>query len=248
MPVCLYWAKVAKNFIVCVEVTIFVKNNEESGVSKPKEHIIVIGRQFGSGGREIGRLLASQLGVPYYDKELLREAAKRFGYRHELLEKADERRPSPFRALFDAGYGSPTYGLSGLGRERLYLAQSEVIRRIVAEGPCVIVGRTADYIVRDDERLTSVFLHCDDAARARRIIGRHDCADEAAAIEMARKRDRHRENYYNYFTGRKWGHAANYHLTLDVSKLSAEAAAKLILHFLELKEAETENNTNPKKG
>lgn len=217
-------------------------------MSTPKEHIIVIGRQFGSGGREIGRLLAKRLGVPYYDKELLLEAAKRLGFRHELLEKADERRPSRFRALIDAGYGSPTFGLAGLGRDRIYLAQSEVIRRIVAEGPCVIVGRTADYIARDDSRLTSIFLHCDDAARARRIVGRHDCADEEAAIEMAHKRDQHREKYYNYFTGRRWGHAANYHLTLDVSRLTADAAVSLIMQFLELKGAGSGSQANPKEG
>lgn len=201
-----------------------------------KNHVIVIGRQFGSGGREIGRMLAQKLDIPYYDRELLSEAAKRLGFRHELFEKADERRPSPFRALFDAGYGSPTYGLSSLGRERLYLAQSEVIGRIAAEGPCVIVGRTADYILRDDSRLTSIFLHSDDKTRAKRIIRRHDCIDEETAIEMAKKRDRHRENYYNYFTGRKWGYSANYHLTLDVSYLSVEEAVRLILQYLELKD------------
>lgn len=215
---------------------------------EPNGHIIVIGRQFGSGGREIGRLLAKRLSVPYYDKELLSEAARRLGFRHELFEKADERCPSPLRALFDAGYGCPTYGLSGIGRERLYLAQSEIIRRIVAEGPCVIVGRTADYIARDDDRLASIFLHCDDSARARRIVARHDCADEEAAIEMAHKRDRHRESYYNYFTGRKWGQASNYHLTIDVSQLTVDAVVKLILQFLELKSAKPGNKANKMEG
>ncbi len=195
--------------------------------------IIVIGRQYGGGGRKIGRELARRFDVPYYDKELLAEAAERMGMPHELLRQADERRPSALRSLLSLSLGvSDTYGLPPLGREALYEAQSRVIRQIASEGGCVIVGRTADYVLRDHPSMVSLFLHAPEEVRIERVMGRGECTEPRVAKERLRQADRQREDYYNYFTGRNWGHARNYHLTLDSSLLSEEETVDLLEAFI----------------
>lgn len=201
------------------------------------EHIIVIGRQFGCGAREAGKILSRRLGIPYYDKELLSEAASRLGFDKEIFAKADEKRPSFLRFFTGSSAGTPVFSTSGLSPEKIYEFQSMVIAKIIEEGACVIVGRTADYIARNDSRLVSVFLHASEESRASHIIRRGDADSIEKSIEMGRRRDKERENYYNYFTGRRWGHASNYHLTLDASTLSAEDIADLILAFIEKRDA-----------
>jgi cytidylate kinase len=192
--------------------------------------VIVIGRQFGSGGRRIGRLVAEELGIPYYDKELLSEAASRLGFAPEIFAAADEKRPSPFSSLLQGMYGiADNFHTTSMCGEELYHEQSRIIRGICEEGPCVVVGRTADYIMRDHPGLLSIFLHAPIESRARLIISRGDAADLQHASDLARKRDRDRENYYNYFTGGRWGHASNYHLTLDASALSDRLIADIII-------------------
>lgn len=201
-----------------------------------QDHIIVIGRQFGCGAREAGKILSQRLGIPYYDKEIISEAASRLGFDKELFAKADEKRPSFLRFFAGSSAGAPLFSGSGLTSEKIYEFQSMIIARIIKEGACVIVGRTADYIARDDERLVSVFLHASEEARANHIMNRGDADTIEKSIEMGRKRDKERESYYNYFTGRHWGHASNYHLTLDASTLSGEDIADMILAFIEKKD------------
>lgn len=199
-----------------------------------KDFIIVIGRQFGSGGREIGRKLAEKLSVAYYDKQLLAEAAKTFGLQSEVLARSDEKRPSMLRAFLGSSYGNTSdFGQWGtMSPDQLYTVQSHVIERICEAGPCVIVGRTADYICRDNPRLASIFLHAPAEFRARRIMDRGEAKSLDEAMKLARKRDKDREDYYNYYTGKKWGGASNYHLSLDSSLLPAEETAELIIAFL----------------
>lgn len=204
-----------------------------------KDFVIVIGRQFGSGGREIGRRIAEKLGIPYFDKNLLAEAAKAFGFDKDVLADADEKRPSFIRTFLGSSYGNTSdFGCWGsLSPDALYDVQSRVIGRICHAGPCVIVGRTADYIARELTNLFSVFIHSPEAHRARRIVMRNDAADEAEAIRIAKKADSKRESYYNYYTGRRWGAASNYHLSLDASMLSMEETVDLIISFLEARAA-----------
>ena len=154
-----------------------------------KDFVIVIGRQFGSGGREIGRRIAEKLGIPYFDKNLLAEAAKAFGFDKDVLADADEKRPSFIRTFLGSSYGNTSdFGCWGsLSPDALYDVQSRVIGRICHAGPCVIVGRTADYIARELTNLFSVFIHSPEAHRARRIVMRNDAADEAEAIRIAKK-------------------------------------------------------------
>lgn len=198
----------------------------------PDHTVIVIGRCFGAGGRAIGRELSAILGVPCYDDELLKEAAREFGFPSEVFARADEKRPPLFKRLVSQAYGVQEAYVPTVTSENLYQAQSRVIRQIASRGPCIIIGRTADYILRDFPGLVSVFLHAPLAFRARKIVERDDAPSVEDAIELARRKDRSRQEYYNYLTGRRWGCASNYDLTLDSSLLPVEAIASIIATFV----------------
>ncbi|MDE5875517.1 MAG: cytidylate kinase-like family protein [Muribaculaceae bacterium] len=210
---------------------------EESRIpDADKGPVIVLGRQFGSGGRRIGQMLASRLGWDYYDKELLAEAAKHLGFSPDIFAANDEKRPSYFNSFLQGVYGIPSnFHNSSVGSSSLYAAQSEVIRKIGDKGRCVIVGRTADYVLRDHPGLLSIFLHSPIEHRAARIVERNDATTPAQAAELARRHDRDRENYYNFFTGRHWGHADNYHVSIDASLFSDEDIADMIINLVEKK-------------
>ena len=200
----------------------------------PTDFAIVLGRQFGAGGRKLGHLLSERLGASYYDKEMLCRAAERYGFRPGIFDRADERRPSLLQSLlcfnFESAAGS--YSTTAMGASELYQAQSHVIAELAKEGPCIFVGRTADYVLRDHKCLISVFLHADEDTRASSIIGRGDCSTEREAIEMARRNDRLRQDYYTYFTGRQWGVASNYDLSLNMGRITTETAADIIEQLL----------------
>ena len=204
-------------------------------MKEAKDHIIVIGREFGAGGRKLGREIAHRLGIPYYDKELLSEAARRLGFKQEIFDLADERRPSILHALLNFNFNSPTahFSTSSMNAEDLYALQSRVIRQIAAQGPCVIVGRTADYILREHPNLVSVFVHADPKIRAQRILERGDASSIDDAQALAIRMDKLRREYYNYFSGKKWGHSSSYHLSIDSSRHSAENLASNVIHFIE---------------
>ncbi|MBD5217024.1 MAG: cytidylate kinase-like family protein [Bacteroidales bacterium] len=204
-------------------------------MKEAKDHIIVIGREFGAGGRKLGREIAHRLGIPYYDKELLSEAARRLGFKQEIFDLADERRPSILHALLNFNFNSPTahFSTSSMNAEDLYALQSRVIRQIAAQGPCVIVGRTADYILREHPNLVSVFVHADPKIRAQRIMERGDASSIDDAQALAIRMDKLRREYYNYFSGKKWGHSSSYHLSIDSSRHSAENLASNVIHFIE---------------
>lgn len=194
--------------------------------------IIVIGRQFGSGGRALGGIIAEKLGVPFYDKELIDEAARRYGMLSDFVAQADERKPSAFRTFIEtclgntpADFTTSSYSLNP------YRIQSQTIELLAGKGGAVFVGRTADYVLRSNKNVTSIFVHASDEERAKRIMERGDCSDKGSAIELAHKKDRLREEYYNYYTGRHWGHSSNYHLSVDASLLPLEDLADLVIDF-----------------
>lgn len=200
-----------------------------------RDFTIVIGRCFGAGGRAIGKRLSDSLDIPFFDNELLKEAAEEFGFSRSVFVRVDERRPSFLRRLVTQSYGvQEAFGAETFNPETLYQAQSRVIRAIAKKGPCIIIGRTADYILRDFPNLVSVFFHAPLAYRAQKIVERGDAASDIEAIELARQKDRQRQDYYNYFTGRRWGEASNYDLTLDSSLMTPQQCADLICSFLEL--------------
>lgn len=192
-----------------------------------KDFVVVVGRQYGSGGRKLAGELARRLGATYYDRELLSEAASRLGFAPAIFHVADERRPSLFRGSLMHALGVAG-GADTLSGEGIFQAQSEVLQALATSGRHVIVGRAADYVLRSHPHMASIFLCAPIEYRARNIIERGECADQAHAMELARKADRRREDFYNYFTSRHWGHADNYHLTLDASHLSLPQQADMV--------------------
>lgn len=199
-------------------------------------YVITLGRQFGCGAREIGQLVAKQLGIEYYDKELLLEAAKQSGVAPDIFEASDERTPKFFTSLwsFNLGYYSGTLfsNDSPIKEDNIYQAQSEVMIELAKKGPCIIVGRSADYILRDKCNVISVFLHSSIEDRIKRIIARGDCDNEKDAREMALKQNKLRANYYNFYTDKHWGECESYDLSVDCSKLNTETTVKLIVDYV----------------
>lgn len=205
-------------------------------MEETEKKIIVIGRQFGSGGRKIGMAVARKLNIPYYDKVIISKVAARYGYDPEILLNADEKKPSLFGSLIPGKYGiMDNYATSPISKESLYEAQTHVIRQICEEGSCVIVGRTADYVMREHPGLISVFIHAPLKWRAQNVLRRGEAKDEQQAMINAKKADSDRQGYYNYFTGRNWGVANNYHLTIDGSKFDTDQIADIICQMAQNK-------------
>ena len=205
-----------------------------------KKCIITIGRQFGSGGRYVGRLLAEKLGVPFYDKELLSEAAKQSGICEEILEDHDEK---PTRSLLCSlvtgmqhHVGSGNFYMDMPLNHRIFLAQFDAIRKLAEEGSCVIVGRCADYVLREDPDAVSVFVKADMPSKVARAV-KYYGVEEDKAEERIRKADKQRASYYNYYATATWGDVDNYDLVVDTGVLGVEGAVELIAKFLELREA-----------
>ena len=174
--------------------------------------VITIGRQFGSGGRYVGRMLAEKLGIPFYDKELLSEAAKQSGICEEIFEDHDEK---PTRSLlFNLVTGMQVHGDAGSYymdmplNHKIFLAQFDAIRSIADKGPCVIVGRCADYILQDKDKCLKVFIHADMAFRAKRIVEVYG-EREQSPEQRLRDKDKRRAAYHRFYTNMKWGYAQN---------------------------------------
>lgn len=200
--------------------------------------LIVIGRLYGSGGRSIGHELAKRLGVKCYDRTLLSEAAASMGFDHEVFAVKDEKRPSLFRSALSFAYGAFTSAdQSSMSDEKIYQYQSEVIRAICNRESCVIVGRTADYVMRRHPRMLSMFIHAPLSDRVKEIIKRREAGNRQEAEELAARRDRQREAYYNYYSNSSgWGQASNYHLCMDSTRVNMEALTALVKDTLKIKE------------
>lgn len=202
-----------------------------------KRIIISIGRQFGAGGRRVGQALAKRLDIAYYDRELILEAAKEYGFAPEFFEENDEKSASFsgnvlqwMESLVTGGMGSKNY----LSQDALFEMQASAIRKIAEEKSCVIVGRCSDYVLRDNPNCFSVFLHSSDEDRARRIQERSQISKEEAFAKM-KAQDKKRAAYYNFYSNKTWGDAATYDLSLNVSALGIEKCVEIILVFMENK-------------
>ncbi len=208
------------------------------------DQIITIGRQFGSGGRYIGRKVADRLGIAFYDKELLAEAAKESGISEQLFENVDEQAVNSILYSLALGAYASANKLTPLSdismNDRLFQLQAGIIRRIAQEHPAVIVGRCADYILRDHPHCLNVFIHAPIEARVKRAVQYYGL-DPATAKDSILKMDKKRVNYYNYYSSKKWGLANGYHLSLDSDAVGIDGAVQLICDFLELEEAENKN-------
>jgi cytidylate kinase len=201
------------------------------------ETIITIGREYGSGGREIGRKLAQELGITFYDKNLLARAAKESGFCKELFEKQDEKPTNSFlyslvMDTYSFGYSSAAFSDMPLNH-KVFLAQFDTIKKIADEGPCVIVGRCADYALEEYSNCIHVFIHANMNTKIRRIAAKHDLTD-AKAKELIHKTDKKRASYYNYYTNKKWGECKEYDLSINSTVLGTEGSIEIIKNFIEL--------------
>ena len=202
--------------------------------------IYTIGRQFGSGGKEIGIKLAEKLGIKCYDRELLELAAKDSGLCQELFENHDEKPTNSFlyslvMDTYSLGYSSSSYMDIPINH-KVFLAQFDSIKKLAEKGSCVIVGRCADYALEDFDNCVSVFIHGDIKNRAERISKLQEISVEKAT-DLILKTDKRRASYYNYYSNKKWGDSKSYQLCIDSSAIGVDAAVDLIIDFGEKKAA-----------
>ncbi|HNR28415.1 MAG TPA: cytidylate kinase-like family protein [Bacteroidales bacterium] len=197
--------------------------------------VICLGRQMGSGGYIAGKMIASALGLFFYDKELLYYAAKESGLCEEIFENADEKvtrglsRALNAQDFLGGAFFDPM--TAPLSRDRIFSIQSGVIRKIASEQSCLIIGRCADYILRDHPRMRSVFIHAPLPLRIANIAERRGISPEEAEA-CIHKEEKKRAAYYNYFTNKEWGKADSYHFSLDAGLLGLDNCARLAAHLI----------------
>lgn len=200
--------------------------------------IITIGREYGSGGRELGELLAKRLGIAYYDKEILSRAAQESGICEEVMEAHDEKGALSGLLGATASIGGAMSGV-GFGmqvpmNQRIFQAQFDAITQLAQEGPCVFVGRCADYVLRGRPNVTHVFIYASLEHRVERIM-RVEGVDEDKARELIKKTDKQRRSYYNFYADGNWGLRSNYDLMLRTDGHSLEELVELIAAYAHIK-------------
>ncbi len=198
--------------------------------------VINIGRSLGSGGRAIGKLLAKEFGIDYYDREILALAAKESGFCPEVFEKSDEKNRF-LRTLGNiipfVGSGSAYYD-NELSNENLFRIQSDAIRKAASERSCIFIGRCADYVLREHPRCVNVFVTADMDYRVSKVAEWENCSREKA-LDIIEKGDDERASFYNFYSSGTWGAAATYHLCINSSVLGIEGTAQFIKEFVERK-------------
>ena len=197
-----------------------------------KHIIICVGRQLGSGGHDIARMLAMDFNAKYYDRELLNLAAKESGFSEKIFEKNDEQKGF-LKSLFNIQMPHLNAGSFGqnFSQESLFQFQSDAIRKAAAEGSCVFVGRCADYVVRDMPNVVRVFIMASMRYRIDQILAHKDVTPQQAKRIILQAEEK-RATYYQYYTGKKWGHAESYDLCIDSSILGMVETEKLIAEFI----------------
>ncbi|NLP30903.1 MAG: cytidylate kinase-like family protein [Clostridiales bacterium] len=196
--------------------------------------IVTIGRQYGSGGRIIGKKLSEKLDLKFYDKEILTLAAKESGIHFGLFEEADEKRTNHFwstLAMGTANYIRPHAYNDIPMDDRLFFIQSDIIKKVAKKESCVIVGRCADRILKDHPRIVKIFIHSSFEDKIKRIADRFNIP-ESEAKELMIKKDKERANYYNYYSEGGWGEVDNYHLSIDSSILGIDGTVELLSTFV----------------
>ena len=197
-----------------------------------KKIIITIARQYGSGGREIGEAVAKKLGLPLFDKQLITDAASKGNLNEEVLKKTDESAANSL--LYTLAMGSNIagatmhFGYKMPINDKLFILQSEVIKEYAKAGGCVIIGRCADYVLREEKNIFRLFIYGDLEHRKERVKQRHPEIKPAQVIDLINKTDRRRASYYNFYTGNTWGKYDNYDMAINSSTLGIEGTAELI--------------------
>ncbi|MBO7299489.1 MAG: cytidylate kinase-like family protein [Kiritimatiellae bacterium] len=192
-----------------------------------KKYIFTIGRQFGSGGIAVGKELSSKLGIPFYDSEILTRVAQESGFCEEVLKSHDEK---PAQSMFYSSWSSPFHSAELPLGLKVFLAQFNVIKKIASEGPCVIVGRCADYVLKDYDNVVKTFIYASAETRVKNIVDRLNVTEKQAR-SMMHKADKTRTAYYNYFTEKEWGKPESYDMMIDTTQLTPQGAAGIIIAY-----------------
>jgi len=204
--------------------------------------IITIGRQLGSGGKEVGIRVAKELGIPVYDKELLQEAAKKSGLHTKIFESFDER---PKSLLYSIAMDAYPLGFTGAGdslEQQVYLATFETIRHLADEGPCVLIGRCADYALADHPDHLSLFIYAPLEDRIRRVAERQNLTEDKAKA-LILKTDKRRAAYYEYYSSKKWGAVESYDFCLNSSYLGLSGTVELVRSIVDQRENPVPSST-----
>lgn len=199
-----------------------------------KKFVLTFARQFGSGGHEVAEKTAELLGVPFYDKDLIALAAKESGLSENLFDGLDEKPTNSllYSLVMGLQSGSSTYCRYGdvTSSDNIFRIQAQVIRGLAEKGPCVIVGRCSDYVLRKSENLISVFVRADMEFRTERIMQLYDMK-EKPAIDYISKTDKRRSSFYNFYTNRIWGSADNYDISISTDRCGTDRAAEIITQY-----------------
>lgn len=195
--------------------------------------IITLGREFGSGGREVAAKLSENLGIRYYDKEIIEIAAQDSGYIKQLFEEHDEKRDITFGINDIGGHGIPFSSFYYLGdtlnADTLFRHKMDTIKKLAEKGSCIFVGRCADYVLRDEKNLLRVFITCNDIEKKKqRVLSRHPEITEKQVINYIKRTDRKRADYYSFYTDNEWGSVKNYDIIVDTAVFGIDGAARLI--------------------
>ena len=201
-------------------------------------YVISISREFGSGGRLIGKRLAARLGIPCYDRTIIQKTSEKSGLSPDFIARAEERARSRFHLpVAPMGAGPPTLLHHGVSvSHQAFFAQAEVIRELADEGPCVIVGRCSDYVLEGRPECLKVFIHADIDSRVERCVEEYHIPPDGMAKRIVQM-DRGRANYYNYYTGHTWGDMRRYDLTLNSGMVGVEGAVSLIVALVQARTA-----------
>ena len=197
-----------------------------------QKKIITVSREFGSGGRSIGKLVAEKLGYDYYDSELVERVAQETGFSADYIADAGEYAPGRSMLSYAFSSGTPHTGASMNATDYLWATQCRIINELAEKGNCVIVGRCADYILRQREDCLNVFIHADKDYKAKRIVELYGVTDKSPEKRLNEKDGKRKVNY-KYFTGREWGIPENYHICLNSGFFGAEVCANIIAELAE---------------
>ena len=197
--------------------------------------VITISRAFGSGGRTIGKEVAKRLNIPCYDKELVDKVAEESGFHADFIKEAGEYAPVTNSFLFNIAVSpNPMSMMNTMSMaDQLFVCQTNVIRKLADEGPCVIVGRCADYILKDREDCLHVFIHADMDFRADRIVAKYGHTKQTPKKRLTDK-DNKRRVYYRHYTNRNWGEAQNYHVSLNAGMIGIDKCVDFIVDLAKI--------------
>lgn len=187
--------------------------------------VITISREFGSGGRTVGKMVAEKLGIPCYDAELIQKIAEESGYAADYIREEGE---AASGGWLSAMFTDRSMGLTN--QDKIWNIQSRVIEELAEKGPCVIVGRCADYILREKANCLNVFIHASMEKRAQRIVQEYGEREESPEQRL-RDKDKRRAAYHRFYTDMKWGHSQNYHICLDSGTLGIDKCAEMIVQL-----------------